>query len=337
VKLRPLPPQVAVVLDKGSIAYVAVSTRAGPHLTPVVYAMFGSRMWLTTARNTVKGREWKARPRAAGLVRVGDHSVSFVGSVRLHDMLRPVTWPGTAVELPVVTAAAAVFTKRNARFFGGYAVDARHVPLSWTPPGRAFAEVTFDAAALLEDWGEPPTSWGSMGETVRSHGSFRQGRAPASPLDLVPEPVSKEIEHGGQAVLAVDGADGPVVLPVLFVQEKGVLYAVVEAHSLALAEAGPDAPVALTVDHRSRWRASAMTGVLVRGTGSFQVLSRLRSGRASAERLVERAGALPDGMALVRIRPHRLVWWKGWASGTVRLDERGRVSGEPGREPIWGT
>jgi hypothetical protein len=80
-----------------------------------------------------------------------------------------------------------------------------------------------------------------------------------------------------------------------------------------------------------------MTGVLVRGTGSIHVLSRLRAGRSAAERLVEKAGALPDGMALVRIRPRRLAWWKGWASDTVALDASGRVSGTGRREPIWGT
>lgn len=335
--LRPLPPQVAEVLDHGEVAYLAVSTRAGPHVTPVVYAMFASRMWVTTARKTVKGGVWRVRPRAAGLVRAGDRSVSFTGLVRLHDLFSPALWPGTVVELPTVTGAAVGFTRRNARFFGGYAVDARRVPLSWTPPGRVFAEISTSAAALLEDWGERPTTWGTMGEMVRSHGSFRAGRAADSPLDLVPPEVTGQLERGGQAVLAVDGADGPIVLPVLFVEEHGILYAAVEAHSLALTEAGPDAPVGLTVDHRSTWRASAMTGVLVRGTGSIHVLSRLRSGRASAERLVERAGALPDGMALVRIRPRRLVWWKGWASGTVTLDSRGRVSGGAGREPIWGT
>jgi hypothetical protein len=255
----------------------------------------------------------------------------------MHDALNPSTWPASVVSLPAVSLAAAEFTRRNARFFAGYAVDARRVPLSWTPPGRIFAEIGIEAAAVLEDWGEPPRTWGSLGETVHSHGSFRPGRAAHSPFDVVPEEVGGRVERGGQAALAVDGADGPVVLPVLFLEDRGALYAAVDARSLALAEAGPDAAVGLTMDKASRWRASAMTGVMFRGTGSIHVLSRLRSGRAAAERLVERAGALPEGMALVRIRPRRIVWWSGWASGTVILDPRGRVSGEGRREPIWGT
>jgi nitroimidazol reductase NimA-like FMN-containing flavoprotein (pyridoxamine 5'-phosphate oxidase superfamily) len=335
--IRPLPPEVDAVLDHGSLCYLAVGTRLGPHVTPVVYAMLASRIWVTTARRTVKAGVWRVRPRASGLVRAGDHAVSFTGIVRLHDALDPTTWLPSALSLPTIALAAAEFTRRNARFFAGYAVDARRVPLSWTPPGRVFAEIAVEAAALLEDWGEAPKVWGRMGETVHSHGSFRPGRAARSPLDLVPDDVSDQVDRGGQAVLAVDGADGPVVLPVLFVEDRGILYAAVEARSLELAEAGPDAAVGLTVDRASRWRASAMTGVLVRGTGSIHVLSRLRSGRAAAERLVERAGALPEGMALVRVRPRRLVWWRGWASGTVVLDPHGRVSAGGGGEPIWGT
>jgi nitroimidazol reductase NimA-like FMN-containing flavoprotein (pyridoxamine 5'-phosphate oxidase superfamily) len=323
---RRLHAEIAGVLDRGSLAYLAVGGRSGPHVTPLVYSMFASRMWVTTARRTVKARTWRVRPRVAGLVRAGDHSVSFTGSVRLHDVLDPGTWLTSAVELPTVAVAMAVFTKRNARFFAGYAADARRVPLSWTPPGRVFAELSIDASALLEDWGEPPRVFGRMGENVRSHGSFLAGRASRSPIDLAPDDVATRVERGGQAVLAVDGADGPVVLPVLFVEDKGVLYAAVEAHSLALTEAGPDAAVGLVVDHASRWRAADMAGVLVRGTGSIHVLARLRSGRAAAERLVERAGALPDAMALVRINPRRLVWWKGWSGGTVAIDAGGRVS-----------
>jgi hypothetical protein len=115
-----------------------------------------------------------------------------------------------------------------------------------------------------------------------------------------------------------------VVLPALFAEERGVVYGAVDAGSLALAGAGPDAPAALTIDRASRWRARDMTGALVQGTGEVHVLDRLRRGRREAERIVERAGALPEGMALVRLRAERLVWWRGWSSGTVDPRRRGR-------------
>jgi nitroimidazol reductase NimA-like FMN-containing flavoprotein (pyridoxamine 5'-phosphate oxidase superfamily) len=322
--MRRLPPEAAAVLDHGTLCHVVADGGRWPHLTPVVYAMHASRMWLTTSRRSVKARAWKRRPEVAGMVRAGDHAVSFAGTVRLHDGLDLSTWVPSAASLPTLALAAAAFTRKNARFFAGYAVDARRVPLAWTPPGRVFVEVRIDALALLDDWGGEPRTWGGFGDRVRSHGEFRQRRSSAGPFDALPPEVGERLGSGGPAVLAVRGADGPVVLPGLFAQERGVLYGAVDARSLALARAGPDAPAALTVDRASRWRARDMTGALVQGTGGVHVLDCLRLGRREAERIVERAGALPEGMALVRLGAERLVWWRGWSSGTVDLRRRGR-------------
>ena len=47
------------------------------------------------------------------------------------------------------------------------------------------------------------------------------------------------------------------------------------------------------MDRASRWRAREMTGAMLRGTGSV----------AAGE---------------VSLTPERIVWWRGWDSGTVR-------------------
>ena len=78
------------------------------------------------------------------------------------------------------------------------------------------------------------------------------------------------------------------------------------------------APASLTLDHASRWRASAMTGALLQGTASVFVLDHLRSGARSAASIARGAGLDPRGAAVVRLRPDRIVWWKGWSGGTVR-------------------
>ena len=74
-------------------------------------------------------------------------------------------------------------------------------------------------------------------------------------------------------------------------------------------------PVALTVDEASEWRARDMAGAMVQGTAAFYVLDALGSGAKTARTI---ATALhPGAGALVRIRPTRLVWWKGWTSGSA--------------------
>jgi len=314
-----LPAEVADVLDRGSLCHVAVDSRHGPHLTPVVYAVAGSRLWLTTARRTVKARTWSQRPRAAGMVRADGLAVSFVGRVHTHDLLDPSTWVPSIAAGPTVPLAAIEFTLRNSRFFAGYAVDARRVPLSWTPPGRVFSEIRLDAMALLdEESGQVIDSWGELDGSVHSHAEFRRVVRGTAPLDAVPRDTRSRLGTGGPAALAVQGPEETVVVPCHWLEDGASIYAALSSGTLALAGGGPTVRVALTIDRASQWRASAMAGVIVQGQSDVHVLERLRSGRHSAEALVRRAGASVSGAALLRIQPERLVWWRGWASGTVR-------------------
>ena len=77
---------------------------------------------------------------------------------------------------------------------------------------------------------------------------------------------------------------------------------------------------ALTVDRASRWRAAEMAGMLLRGTGHTFAMGATRRGRTGLRARLEAAapGADPAEMALVRLRPDRVVWWEGWTSGTIR-------------------
>jgi hypothetical protein len=75
--------------------------------------------------------------------------------------------------------------------------------------------------------------------------------------------------------------------------------------------------MALAVDRASWWRARKMIGAMVQGPGEVYALERLTSGMRSADARAELTGADPHGAALVRIRPARVVWWRGWSSGTV--------------------
>jgi len=62
-----------------------------------------------------------------------------------------------------------------------------------------------------------------------------------------------------------------------------------------------------------------MFGAMAQGIGQAFLPNRLRAGGRSAEEMVRRTGTDPEGAALVRIRPGRLVWWRGWSSGSVTI------------------
>jgi nitroimidazol reductase NimA-like FMN-containing flavoprotein (pyridoxamine 5'-phosphate oxidase superfamily) len=305
---------VRQVLDEGVFCSVVTTTPRGPHCTPLVYAFSGGRVWLTTSRGSVKARAWRADPAMAGLVRHGDLVVSFTGRVHAYDLLDRGTWGASVAGAPAIARASVRFSKKNARFFAGYAVDARQVPFAWTPPGRVFVGIDVERTALLDQRGVDEGK-GRWGGDVESHATFRAAKQGADPLGLLPTDVAGALGREGAGTLAVVGAHGPVALPVRWRADANALYAVLPEESLSLVDAGPDAAVALTVDLPSAWRARDMVGAMVQGTGSFHVVDQLGSGARSARTLATSID--PEAGALVRIAPDRLVWWKGWSSGSA--------------------
>jgi hypothetical protein len=312
-----LPQDFERVLHRGAFCSVAAETGRGPHLTPLVFVWSDCRLWLTTSRGSVKARAWRIDPRVGGLVRDAERAVAFTGRAACHDLLDPATWTRTAARMPAVTAASARFTGKNARFFAGYAVDARRVPLAWTPPGRVFVEIRMERAALLDDGGVREL-WGEWEASLPTARAFRARRGERDAFAGLPLEVREAVGRSGPAALGIGGPLGTVVLPASWANDGPDLYAALPRGSLGLAGVSEaSARVALAVDRTSWWRAREMTGAMAQGVGHAFVLDRLRTGGRSAEAKVRRAGADPKAAALVRVRPERIVWWRGWSSGSV--------------------
>ena len=318
------------IVEAGSFCHVTAATAAGPHVTPMVFALAGDRIWVTTARGSVKARTWAGDPRVAGVVRAGAASVAFGGSVVTYDLLDPGSWLRSLREAPLLSVAAARFTARNARFFAGYAVDAHQVPLAWTPPGRVFAELRPERFVVLEE--DRPVAAVDARATTGWFDRFRATKAGAPPLDALPADVAAALGTSGPGVLAVAGGRGPAAIPVRWAVDGASLYAVGPESAFGDV-VGPGVPAALGMDRPSTWRASHMIGAMARGDADLFAVERLSGGRASAERICALAAADPAGAALVRLRPGSLVWWRGWTSGTVgaalRPDARARSGTAP--------
>jgi hypothetical protein len=306
---------VQTVLEQGEFCTVATSTLDGPHCTPLVFAYSGGRLWLTTSRRSVKTRAWKEDPAAAGLVRHGDLAVTFTGTAKLYDALDRSTWGDAVAGATSIARATAAFSKKNARFFAGYAFDAKQVPFAWTPPGRVFVGIDLERTALLDDEGvqEGRGRWG--GETA-SHGGFRRVMKGSDPFAALPREVRGPLGTDGRGALTLVGDRGPVVLPARWRAEEHALYASLPEETLALGAAGPDVPASLTADEASTWRARDMVGAMVQGSASIYVLSELGSGSKTARGIA--TGMDAGSGALVRLAPSRLVWWRGWTSGSAR-------------------
>ncbi len=315
------------ILELGSFCHVASSTRTGPHVTPMVFALAGDRIWVTTSRGSVKARAWSLDPRVAGVVRAGSESVAFAGRAVTYDLLDPGSWGRSLREAPLVSLAAARFTMRNARFFAGYAVDAHEVPFAWTPPGRVFAELRLEELTVFRDG--RPVGAGEL-DGIGALERFRAARAGDPALCALPEPVARALGAGGAGVLAIATPGGPAAVPAAWVVEGGGLYAMVAEAALARAGIeGASAEVALGMDRPSTWRAREMVGAMARGEAELFAAERLTSGRTSAARILALAGVDLAGTALVRIRPRSFVWWRGWSSGTVAAPVTTRTETAP--------
>jgi hypothetical protein len=307
---------VASVLDDGEFCTVATTTPDGPHCTPLVFAASGGRVWLTTSRRSVKARTWKSDPTVAGLVRDGELSVAFVGTVKTYDALDRRTWGSAVAGATSIARAMATFSRKNARFFAGYAFDARQVPLAWTPPGRVFVGVDLERTALLDGDGVQEGRGRWAGE-ASSRATFRRLSTGDDPLAAVPPSVVQQVGREGEGALTLAGTRGPVVLPVRWRADATALYAALPAETLALADAPADVTASLTIDRSSVWRARDMVGAMIQGEASCFVDGEVGSGAKSMQAVA--SDLSPSADALVRIEPRRVVWWEGWSSGSVRL------------------
>jgi hypothetical protein len=313
--VRGIPEAVRDVLDRGVLCHLAAPSPAGPHLTPVVFVRDGDRLWGTTGRGTTKAALWRRAPEAGGLVVKGDAAATFRGAVTLYDALDPSTWWASVTRGPQLARATARFTVKNARFFAGYARDAAHVPLAWTPPARVVFSIDLDAAAILED-GRLGRRWGRWDGDVETRISFRRSSGGLAP-DRLPEELRDLVDRPGSGTLALEGGRGPAVIPCRWVRWGGVYHAVVSLRLLQLADTGGDAAGSLVIDRASSWRAAMMQGLLLRGPSAVFFPSTVRSGAASLARVIAEAGSPEDDPAVVRITPRTAVWWSGWSSGTV--------------------
>jgi nitroimidazol reductase NimA-like FMN-containing flavoprotein (pyridoxamine 5'-phosphate oxidase superfamily) len=315
-----LPPLAREILEEGRFCYLSATTDRGPHVTPVVFALQDDAVWATTARGTVKARAWKADASAAGIVQHRGMAVSFRGQVTAFDALDTSTWSSAIRRAPEVMRAAARFSLKNARYFAGYARDVRNLPLSWTPPARLMVSVELDAGVVLDMKAEAVAErWGRWRNRARSRAAFRTARGSELRGKGDFEKIRRELGASGRGVLGLTGSVGPVVLPVAWFRSasEGAYYAVLPRPFLALAGASPGSVGALVLDRASAWRASRMRGLLLKGEAEMFVPGSLRSGRAALLAKAERGTSLPSDAAVVRLRPQRAMWWKGWSSGTV--------------------
>ena len=308
---------VQQVLAQGPFCAVASSTPRGPHCTPLVFAYSGGRVWLTTSRGSVKARAWKIDPGVAGLVRFGE----LVRLVHRHRARVRRARPehvgagrGGRARSP---ARGAGFSKKNAKFFAGLRVRRAPGAVRVDASGARVRGHRPRRTALLGEDGvqEGRGRWG--GEAL-SHTTFRSTKGTDDPLAPLPSDVRSELGSRGVRRSRSAATEGPSSCRRDGRVDGGSLYAALPAETFGARRRG-----ARCAPSRSRWTTPPRGA---RGTWSVPwsrapARSTCWTGWAPARRPRARwpPRSIPEAGALVRIAPARVVWWKGWSSGSLAV------------------
>jgi hypothetical protein len=237
------PESVTSTLEEGRQAYVAVSSKNGPHATPELYAWSGGRLWFAVASSTLKAKVVQRDPLVGVVVSIRDRSVVLRGEIDIFDPRHPKPILRHARAFPEISRALAHYAVRNASDLFAFVGDAATGKLGWRiPPVRVllrfspFAATLFQNESLIGGWG----TWSGI-TTVDS------ADAPA----------------GGQpAVVALPGA---VVLPCRWFSDERKLH--VAPDLLQLLQLEHTFPLGIVVDEYTAPGPAAKQGTLVRGSG----------------------------------------------------------------------
>ena len=136
--------RIAAVVGGARFAFLAVETSSGPHVTPLLFAFAGDRVWFGIGRGTLKVRAIRKRP-AVGIVLPGENaSVSIRGQASLLD------WTPSPSELARAPFALPAFAGRNALEMAAFTRD---VLLSAARPAPLVpVSVRIEHFKLLDGW-----------------------------------------------------------------------------------------------------------------------------------------------------------------------------------------
>jgi hypothetical protein len=291
---------VEAIASEAPFAHVAVETARGPHVTPVLYALAGDRLWFTVPRGTLKARVLAKRPRAGILLQAGETSVLMGGGAKLLDPRSPISWASAPRESALAPLAIRSFTLRNSRELLGFALDGSELPAGSFPPNLLLAGFEPRRVAALRgeevEWRRGRWRFEARKRDPSSDGTHPSpsGRLPR--LEGVPREVAELPRHSGPAVVGWPASGTPLALPAAW--DPSSARATVAADLADLAGIAGEAPACIAFDAAEGHRPTGKRGVMLRGRGS-----------------VVRGGHVTE----VSIQPERVTYWLGFETGTISV------------------
>lgn len=259
------------VLAGAPQAYVGISTRRGPHVTPELFAVTGDRIVCMTAADTIKSRRLRRARTVACTIRNGARSVSMVGKATVIDAASPATLLQDPRRTATASMDAALFTVGNLAELSGAALDLVTGRLGGPIPQRRVVIVIEPHAAAITDgaaityhagWGDPESS------TPQSDPSSDGPGVPD--LGSLPDELAALAAESSETVVGWTREDGaPLTLPAAWDPRRAV--ASVPADLFRLVGAATHSPACVTFDSWSGYGPSGKQGLMLRGAGAGAV------------------------------------------------------------------
>ena len=283
-------PPLAPILDAGELAYLAVTSKAGPMVTPVLFATRDGRVWMVLPRSSAKVAAI-GRDAVVGVTVVSATATAVLqGEARVVDPLDP----GSLVS----SLPEALLSPRAA---GSYLADnLQHLPdlvRSGSLTARAMAAVRPERALVVRGTGDV---W-SDGEWAAA------GPRPAGPsADVTGAPALRIVGDAPPSILtATDGPanvlvgwttpTGPVALPGAWDPARRI--ASVRRDVFAAAGASVEGAACVLFDLTEGTSLDAKAGVVLRGTAT--------------------AHHRDDEAVDLALAVERVTWWQGDRSKTT--------------------
>lgn len=280
---------VTAALDASDIAYVAVESKSGPMVTPLLFTIKDGRLWMVMPSSSAKVTAIE-RNATVG-VTVGSTSSAAVlqGEARLVDPLQPQSLVSSLPERILSPRAFGSYVTDNLRHLSGMVGPAALSPrtLAALRPERVLA-LAHGAITFAEGWTPSVTAPPAV-----AGGPPDDAAAPA--LDEVPAELAAATDDHGPVIVGWMTPGGPVALPATWDPVRGA--AVVAPGVFEATGCLPTGPACVLFDTTEGTRLEDKTGLVLRGDA--------------------RATAGPGADTELRVRTHRISWWQGAASHTV--------------------
>lgn len=287
--------QSELILQRASLASVAVESSIGAHVTVQAFAWSAGRVWLLAPTDSLKVRAVTRQPVIGVTVGVGKQSVIMSGDAELIDV-----WPPRTRSLsPRLPFGLGWYFARNVAITAGILTDllsgdlpglSSRTLISFAPK-RSF---TLDNNRIVHRTGD----W-------RAAHALRTAGVP-QPIDayagLLPTERQSLLRDATHATVGWPTADGPVAVPATITDGHAAV-----SPSVATLLGEPSRDGALTVHDSAGNRPSRYNGVMLRGP------------------------LLCSATGAVGVDVERITWWEGYTSRTVRVGARQGKSRRPTR------